>query len=95
MKSKELKRLGLKMGEDGNVRTMAAGGVNKTGSPFKSVLSAGEYLNGNKISQQSMNKLFDYHIEPLLSEYLRSEYNEEDIEKHVKNLKNHFKLESK
>ena len=42
-----------------------------------------------------MNKLFDYPIEPLLSEYLRSEYNEEDIEKHVKNLKNHFKLESK
>jgi hypothetical protein len=39
--------------------------------------------------------VFDYHIEPLLSEYLRSEYNEEDIEKHVKNLKNHFKLESK
>lgn len=58
-------------------------------------LKISKYTNGNKISQQSMNKLFDYHIEPLLSEYLRSEYNEEDIEKHVKNLKNHFKLESK
>ncbi len=58
-------------------------------------LKISKYTNGNKISQQSMNKLFDYHIEPVLSEYLRSEYNEEDIEKHVKNLKNYFKLESK
>lgn len=58
-------------------------------------LKISKYTNGNKISQQSMNKLFDYHMESVLSEYLRSEYNEEDIEKHVKNLKNHFKLESK
>lgn len=34
-----------------NVRGMAAGGVNRTGRPFQSVLSAGEYLNGSKIGQ--------------------------------------------
>ena len=33
------------------VRGMAAGGVNRTGRPFLSVLSAGEYLNGSKIGQ--------------------------------------------
>lgn len=32
-------------------RTMAVGGINKTGHPFQSVLSAGEYLNGNRIEQ--------------------------------------------
>ena len=34
-----------------NVRGMAAGGINRTGRPFQSVLSAGEYLNGSKIGQ--------------------------------------------
>lgn len=34
-----------------SLATMAAGGVNKTGRPFQSVLSAGEYLNGSKIGQ--------------------------------------------
>lgn len=34
-----------------HIRSMAVGGVNKTGKPFQSVLSAGEYLNGSKISQ--------------------------------------------
>lgn len=33
------------------VRGMAAGGVNRTGKAFQSVLSAGEYLNGSKIGQ--------------------------------------------
>ena len=33
------------------IHTMAAGGVNRTGRPFLSVLSAGEYLNGSKIGQ--------------------------------------------
>nr|DAW47699.1 MAG TPA: peptidase [Caudoviricetes sp.] len=32
-----------------NVKTMAVGGVNRTGKPFQSVLSAGEYLNGKLI----------------------------------------------
>ena len=31
------------------LKNMAVGGVNKTGKPFDSVLSAGEYLNGNVI----------------------------------------------
>lgn len=30
---------------------MATGGINRTGRPFQSVLSAGEYLNGSKIGQ--------------------------------------------
>ena len=30
---------------------MFAGGINKTGRPFQSVLSAGEYLNGNRVEQ--------------------------------------------
>ena len=34
-----------------SLATMAAGGVNRTGHSFQSVLSAGEYLNGSKISQ--------------------------------------------
>lgn len=32
-----------------NVKTMAAGGENRTGKPIKSVLSAGEFLNGKLI----------------------------------------------
>lgn len=31
------------------IDTMAAGGVNRTGKPFQSVLSAGEYLNGKLV----------------------------------------------
>lgn len=33
------------------IKHLAVGGVNKTGKPFQSVLSAGEYLNGSPISQ--------------------------------------------
>lgn len=32
-----------------NIKYMAVGGVNRTGKPFQSVLSAGEYLNGKLI----------------------------------------------
>ena len=32
-----------------DIKTMAVGGVNRTGKPFQSVLSAGEYLNGKLI----------------------------------------------
>lgn len=45
----EADRLGMQNIE--KISTMAVGGVNKTGKPFQSVLSAGEYLNGNKITQ--------------------------------------------
>ena len=34
-----------------SIKNMAAGGVNRTGRPFLSILSAGEYLNGSKIGQ--------------------------------------------
>lgn len=34
-----------------NIKTMATGGINKTGRPFQSVLSAGEFLNGKLIPQ--------------------------------------------
>ena len=39
------------IGKINSIKTMAAGGVNRTGRPFQSVLSAGEYLNGSKIGQ--------------------------------------------
>lgn len=58
-------------------------------------LKISKYTNGDKISQQAMKKLFDYHLEPLLSEYFRSEFNEDEIEKHIEILKNSFKIESK
>ncbi len=46
---KQAKKLGIQGIE--KIATMAAGGINKTGKPFQSVLSAGEYLNGDKITQ--------------------------------------------
>jgi len=58
-------------------------------------LKISKYTSGDKISQQAMNKLFDYHLEPLLSEYFRSEFNEDESEKHIKSIKESFKLESK
>lgn len=58
-------------------------------------LKISKYISGDKISQQAMNKLFNYHLEPLLSEYLRSEFNEDESEKHIETLKNSFKIESK
>lgn len=49
--NKAKKRLESIKSSVSKVRGMAAGGVNRTGRPFQSVLSAGEYLNGSKIGQ--------------------------------------------
>ena len=42
-----------------------------------------------------MNELFDLHIEPLLTEYLRVEYDEKGIKKHLNEARKVFRLESK
>ena len=47
------------------------------------------------IENNDLKDLFEFSIEPLLIEYLRSEYNEDEIEKHIETLKNSFKIESK
>ena len=39
-----------------------------------------------------MNELFDYHIEPLLVEYLRVEYDEKGIKQHLNEARKEFKL---
>jgi len=46
----------------------------------------------NKITQNCMNELFDYHIEPLLVEYLRVEYDEKGIKQHLNEARKEFKL---
>ncbi|MCK9467599.1 MAG: AAA family ATPase [Candidatus Absconditabacterales bacterium] len=52
------------------------------------------YINRN-ITQNSMNELFDFHIEPLLTEYLRVEYDEKGIKQHLNEARKTFKFESK
>lgn len=44
------------------------------------------------ISQSSLNHLFDTRIEPLLSEYLRAEYNPKDIKDKLKQARDIFSL---
>jgi len=47
---------------------------------------------GNNIIQEQIDFVWNNHIKPLLFEYLRSEYSEDEIEKHIINAKNKFKL---
>lgn len=49
------------------------------------------YIN-RKITQKSMNDLFEFHIEPLLTEYLRATYDEKDINKHLEEARKEFKI---
>lgn len=53
-----------------------------------------KYRN-RQITQNSMNELFDFHIEPLLREYLRVEYDEKGINQHIIEARKIFKLNSK
>ena len=46
-----------------------------------------------QIIQSSMNELFDFHIEPLLTEYLRVEYDEKGIKQHLEEARKEFRLE--
>jgi 5-methylcytosine-specific restriction protein B len=56
-------------------------------------LKIDKYATNESISKQAMNKLFSYHIEPLLSEYLRSEFDEEQIRTHLDEIKKQFTIE--
>ena len=47
------------------------------------------------ITQMNLNELFEYHLDPLLREYLRSEYDESGIKSNISHLKNVFKLDAK
>ena len=49
----------------------------------------------SKINNTQINKLWDNHIAPLLKEYLRSEFTENEIYKELDKAKNIFKLEQK
>jgi len=44
------------------------------------------------INNTQINKLWNNHIEPLLKEYLRSEYSENDIQKELEKVKKDFKI---
>lgn len=55
-------------------------------------LKISSYKNG-QITQNSMNELFDLHIEPLLTEYLRVEYDEKGIKQHLEEARKKFRLE--
>ena len=54
-----------------------------------------QHSKKKSIENNDLKDLFEFSIEPLLIEYLRSEYNEDEIEKHIETLKNSFKIESK
>jgi len=52
-----------------------------------------DYMGGSKkIEQKHLKELFDFNIEPLLREYTRSEFPEEEIDQHIKTAKQKFKL---
>jgi 5-methylcytosine-specific restriction protein B len=53
-----------------------------------------EYFIKQKMNQANLNELFEYHIEPLLIEYLRVEYDEIGIKKNIQEARKKFKLES-
>ncbi len=48
------------------------------------------FLNPKKLNSQQIKKTWDNNITPLLKEYLRSEYKENDIKKHLDVAKNIF-----
>ena len=48
------------------------------------------FLNPKKLNSQQIKKTWDNNIAPLLKEYLRSEYKENDIKKHLEKAKNIF-----
>jgi len=58
-------------------------------------LKISKFINGNEIKNKSLKELFDYHIAPLIREYLRTEYNEDEIDKHLKEMKNIFSIKDK
>ncbi len=46
-----------------------------------------------QITQNGMDELFDFHIEPLLTEYLRVEFDEKGIKQHLEEARKNFRLE--
>ena len=47
-----------------------------------------------KIENKHLKSLFEFYIEPLLVEYLRAEYNKNDIDEKVNKAKKRFKIEN-
>jgi 5-methylcytosine-specific restriction protein B len=46
--------------------------------------------NNNNITKKNLEHVFDDRLAPLLKEYLRSEFRENEIDQHIKNAKNKF-----
>jgi hypothetical protein len=51
------------------------------------------FLKPTKINKDQLNKVWENNIAPLLKEYLRAEYNESDIKKHLVKAKDLFKID--
>jgi hypothetical protein len=45
-----------------------------------------------KITNNALNELFEHHLEPLLREYLRIHYADDEIDNKLKNFQAKFKL---
>jgi len=52
------------------------------------------FLTDKIIKDKHLKNLFEFHIEPLLVEYLRAEYDKDDIDKKVNKAKKRFKIEN-
>jgi 5-methylcytosine-specific restriction protein B len=50
------------------------------------------FMKKEKISQVNLNELFEFHLEPLLTEYLRVVYDEQNIKKYITEAQKKFKL---
>jgi 5-methylcytosine-specific restriction endonuclease McrBC GTP-binding regulatory subunit McrB len=72
-----------------NEHIIAENGFN-LGSSYE--LGHSYFMKISNINNTQINKLWDNHIAPLLKEYLRSEYSENDIAKELKKAKDIFKI---
>ncbi|SFP99402.1 McrB family protein [Hydrogenimonas thermophila] len=50
------------------------------------------FMKKEKISQANLNELFEFHLEPLLTEYLRVVYDEQNIKKYITEAQKKFRL---
>ena len=49
-------------------------------------------MKKEKISQANLNELFEFHLEPLPTEYLRVVYDEQNIKKYITEAQKKFRL---
>ena len=57
-------------------------------------LNIKQHIKNKKIDKKALGSLFDFSIEQILKEYLRSEFDEKEIEKKLKEAKKIFQLKS-